>query len=206
MSGRALCARPDQSPIEELGGAFVNLSLRLSRLAAARKPSLSQYGGGMTTLALPTTEYEIWLGEFGERWLHTLCVVAGCRAGKLEPDTGKDDRTISNREGEVIRVQVKTTEHPIVTGGEYKYDLGVDAIEMLRTGTTPGFLVLIVVHKTHPEWVRSYSSGSVIHASAYWQRIAGMSAPTNAATQRVSLPRANLLTTVSLLSLFPGGE
>jgi hypothetical protein len=154
-------------------------------------------------LTLPAGFENNWLGEFGERWFHILCTVAACESAKPEPDLGKVDRLVSNHDGEGIRIQVKCTSNPIQSESGYSFDLDVGTINRFRKGSSPAFLVLVIVHKAHPDWVNVDHALSEVFAVAYWARIDHMDEPSNGTTVRVLLPSENLLTPTSLLSLFP---
>jgi hypothetical protein len=113
------------------------------------------------------------------------------------------DVLVQNQYGEVIRVQVKTTEHPSASQGAFRYPLEVDTFDQLRVGTTPAYLVLVVVHQPHPKWTGHCAAGSMVRATAYWTPLWGLPATTNTSTRTVSLPFENMVTPASLLGLFP---
>ena len=84
------------------------------------------------------------------------------------------DVIVESVDGELVRVQVKTTESPHYHDGSLKYALDVAAYNRLREGGSPGYLVVVVVHRQHPQWTEHFPTGAVVRASAYSLRLAGM--------------------------------
>lgn len=153
------------------------------------------------TLTLPAGSANSWLGNFGERWVQTICTAAACPSAKVDPDQVGTDIYVHNHSHETIRVQIKTTEHPHVVGAAYSFQLDAATYNRLRTGNAPGFLVLVVLGSPHPRWTGHCQKGSIVRAGAYWTRLDGRPAIT-AASVAVSLPFANLLTPSTLIGLF----
>jgi hypothetical protein len=156
----------------------------------------------MVGVSLPAGSENTWRGAFGEGWFRTICTVAGCTAAKLDPDVVGTDFMVHDQDCEIIRVQVKATGSPTTTAGGYSYALDVATYDRLRRGSTPGYLVVVVVHVPHPKWTGHTGKGSLARASAYWAKIAGLPAVTNVASATVSLPLGNMLTPAKLLGLF----
>jgi hypothetical protein len=159
----------------------------------------------MAVVALPTGEERVWLGTFGERWFQTLCATAGCSSTKLEPDRTGTDFVVHDHDREVIRVQVKATTAPDVVGEAFRFPLDVRTYDRLRGGTTPGYLVLVVVLRRHPGWIGLWRKGSVVRAAMYWLSLAGLPGTPNVSSVTMSLPFGNMLTPEALLGLFPKG-
>lgn len=155
-------------------------------------------------VAVPGGE-ETWRGEFGESWLKTLCSAAHCPAARMTPDVVGADLVVHDHSYEMIRIQVKTTESPHRTAVGFRFDLDVPTYERLRQGSSPGFLVLVVLHRRHPWWTRHFGAGSVVRATAYWSKLYGLGPTPNAVTVTIAVPIANVLTPTSLLDLFPSG-
>ena len=143
------------------------------------------------------------MGEFGEQWFSALCVAARCDPSKTVVDVGGHDFVVCDSNHEVIRVQVKTTESPSWTATGLSFDLDVATYNKLRTGSTPGYLVTIVLHCTLAAVTRHFGRGTVVRATGYWLSLAGRAETTNTSTITLSLPRANMLTSEQLIGLFP---
>lgn len=118
------------------------------------------------------------------------------------PDAVGVDFHVSNGI-ELIRVQVKTTEHPKVVDNTFRFRLDIASYDSLREGLTAGYLVLIVVRVAHPKWTRHFRRGTVVAASIHWVCLAGLPASTNSTKVTLILPFGNMLTPERLQSLFP---
>lgn len=170
---------------------------------------IARYFGQDTYLArltLPDGDENTWLGAFGESWFKTMCCAAACPCGKVEPDTVGSDYFVHNHDSEIIRVQVKATQRPDFNSNGYSFALDVQTYNRLRAGNAPGYLVLVVVHEPHPRWTGHCHRGSIVRATGYWVRIAGMPMTDNSSTVTLSLPLGNMVTPESLPSLFPPFE
>ena len=160
----------------------------------------------MGVLALPRGNESTWLGLFGENWFRMICTAAGCPTSRAEPDTVGSDFIVHDHGHELIRAQVKTTEHAKATGGGYSQDLDVATYDRLRQGTTRGYLILVVVHSRHPRWTRHYRRGGLVASSVHWLDLSGRPATSNSTSVTLSLPFANMLTPELLLGLFPRAD
>lgn len=136
-----------------------------------------------------------------------MCDAAACTAGKLDPDVVGTDFVVHDHGHETIRVQVKTTEHATIVGGNtYSHALDVQTYNRLRQGGTRGYLALVVMNSAHPKWTRHFRRGTVVAAGIYWAPLAGLPPTTNTDSVTLSFPFANMLTPEKLLGLFPGGD
>lgn len=145
---------------------------------------------------------DTWLGLFGEQWVDMLCCETGLACSHPRPDRTKTDTYIEDDAGEVIRAQIKTTEHPTTTKAGYSFSLEVEAYDRLRAGSSLGYLLLIVVHDLHPKWVRHFpGKGSVVKVSGYWARLTDLPDVTTQSVT-VSLPFENVLVPESVRGLF----
>lgn len=157
---------------------------------------------------LPTGVETDFLGTFGESWFRSVALVAGCEPATGHPDvSGADFLLTDPRTSEVIRVQVKTTEHPERTASGYRFDLDVSTHNKLSAGATHGYLALVVVHQLHPHWTAHLRGSSVVQASCFLSESLGPPSG-NKSTVGVSLPISRLLSPGLLLRAFPdsGGE
>jgi hypothetical protein len=145
-----------------------------------------------------------WLGQYGETYVDTIALAAGVTPATPRPDVvGIDRLFVDPRSGEIIRIQVKTTESPRrVASGDYAFDLDVPTFRKLRMGPTRAFLALVVLRDPHPRWSAHLRRGTLIRASCFTASITAMEETTNEGTVSVSLPLGNLLTPGSLLGLF----
>lgn len=154
--------------------------------------------------ALPGN-YTDWLGHYGEHYVDMVALAAGVVPATPRPDVVGVDRLYEDsRTGEIIRVQVKTTESPRrVVSGDFVYDLDVETFRKLRKGTTPAYLALVVLRRPHPHWSAHLLQGALIRASCFTASITAMEETGNERTVSVSLPLRSLLRPGSLLNLFP---
>lgn len=155
------------------------------------------------TLVLPGGLVNIWLGTFGERWIQTICTVAGCTANKQGPDVFGADLLVSNADGEVIRMQVKTRQASPPSLSTLTYSLDVATYDRLRqVGSTPAYLIVVTVTRAHPDWTRQFQRVSSVRAVAHWYRITGLPGTHNTSSVTVSIPSTNCLTPSALVRLF----
>ena len=153
-------------------------------------------------VTLPAGTETTWLGTFGERWVQTICTVAGCATSHAYPDVFGTDLMVLNNDGDIIRVQVKTTEASVYQSGDVHYPLDVDSYNRLREGSTLGYLIVVSVHVPHPGWTRHFRRGSSVRATARWRSLSPLQDTDNVTTVTVILPAGNILTPASLLELF----
>lgn len=147
-----------------------------------------------------------WLGAFGEQWFGAICLAARCDPRKATVDVTGDDYTVHDPSSEIIRVQIKTTEHPSWSNGALSYPIDVSTYNKLRTGSTPGYLVVLVAHRPLEDVTRHLHIATIVRVAAYWFCLQGMPPTPNTATVTVSLPRGNILTPAQLTGLFPREE
>jgi hypothetical protein len=154
-------------------------------------------------------EMNIWRGAFGEAWVATVC-----RAAKLvpwEPPLGLDlefvDLMVRDPVlGEQLMLQIKTTESPGQTAAGYTFDLEVPAYNALRSGSSRGFLVLVVAHDPQPAWTAAAAEGSAVRATAYIKELTGQPPTTNTSTVTVTFPPDTMLTQAHLAALLEEDE
>ncbi|QQS64557.1 DUF4365 domain-containing protein [Candidatus Saccharibacteria bacterium] len=100
-----------------------------------------------------------WIGSFGEQWFGTMCIASRCIHSKPNQDTAGFDFLVTDQQSETIRVQVKATEQPQWRDGSLAFDLDVATYDKLRQGTTPGFLVVVVLHRRLEVIARHFGRG-----------------------------------------------
>ena len=155
------------------------------------------------TSTLLNGDYATWLGTFGEAWFRALCVAAGCTPARPSPDVLGTDFLVQDKAGEVIRVQVKTTEHPTVVNQTFRFDLDVAVYDRLRRVTgTKAYLCLVVVRAPHPRWTGHCRLGSVVRASAFVLEVSNMPVTNNRAKVRLSLPFGSMISPVGIQGMF----
>lgn len=159
----------------------------------------------MVAVSAADPKRNIWLGYFGESWVDVVCRAAWCSSAKAEPDMYDQDRLITHPSGEVIRVQIKTTEHPTSTNAGFTYQLDGEAYDRLRLTNSLGYLFLVVMQPASSTWIRHFKRGSVTRAAGYWALLSGQPAVTTASVS-VLLPFANLLRCETLRELFEAEE
>ena len=127
-----------------------------------------------------------WIGSFGEQWFGTMCTVSRCIHSKPNQDTAGFDFLVTDQRSETILVQVKATEQPQWRDGSLAFDLDVATYDKLRQGTTPGFLVVVVLHRRLEVIARHFGRGVVVRASGYWLRLGGLPPTNNASSRPIS--------------------
>lgn len=153
-------------------------------------------------------------GEYGEMFVQTMATAAGLLCSKPWPDRDGTD-LILGASGDFgptrsprIEVQVKTWSNPRGTEQHWRYgELRAKHFNKLAGGGfhIPRFLILVIVPVTSAAWVDVSRERMSLTYAAYWVSLADRAPvrgrdPNSRVT--VSVPRANLLDTGSLLALF----
>ncbi len=163
-------------------------------------------------MALPTNEIE---SELSYAYLHAIASRAGlnCRVDNRHGDNYGVDALVdyfapipeTYRTDVSLRIQLKaTTNKGAETENHYSYFFrGVDQYNRMRTqaGEPHRILVVLFLHQDDTTWLTCTSDELIIKYSAYWVCLYGALPTANATGETVYIPKANLLTTESLISL-----
>jgi hypothetical protein len=136
---------------------------------------------------------------------------AGMNFARPDYDYGFDGifRDIQNINGRYcdsgwnIDIQLKATVNVLQESDYIKYDLEAKNYNDLVSteAGTPRMLVLFVLPKDQAEWLNISEEGTILKNCAWWCSFKGMEPTNNANTVRVSIPKNQLLTEVSLREL-----
>jgi len=140
---------------------------------------------------LAVGEVNQFRGDFGEAWVEAVCLAGGYVPDRQDHDRHGFDLTIIDDASEMVRVQVKTTEHPVISGAHLKLDLDVRTYDKLREGTTAGLLIVVVISREYPNWIRQGLRRALVRVEGYWLSLAGRPATSNTTTIAVELPLQN---------------
>lgn len=160
----------------------------------------------MTTAALRGSLNRLQ-GGYGEAFVDVLAAAAGVSSARPYPDNGFD-RSVGPRfaKQSPIELQIKTESNPTWVKRELRFALDVAAYDLLRSETTSGrFLVVVVVPPVQTEWVSDSGVLTVLRRRAYFQSLRGSPETLNTKTITVSLPLCNVLTPQVLTRLTEGG-
>lgn len=150
-------------------------------------------------------------GAFGEVFVRALAAASGVTIAKSEPDVTGDDftfgypGTLRGVSFPKVDVQVKSWSKPISDDRFWSYPMRVQHFNNLAGNTylLPRFLVLVVVPEEPGQFATGEHSRLVLRHSAYWVSLRSFSRLDTATKKKVTVkvPKANLLTTSSLLGL-----
>lgn len=149
------------------------------------------------------TAVEDVIGDFGESWIRALCTAAGLVPARPDSDRVGLDLAVHDARQEFIRVQVKTTEHADIHSDGLHFSLDVPTYDRLRSGSTPGYLMVVSLRDHHPRWTGHCLMGSIVRGAGFWLALSGLPATTNTSSITVTLPLANMITPAALRQLFP---
>ena len=115
--------------------------------------------------------------------------------GRLAPDSVLLQFTVD--------VQLKATKiAPTENKGAYSHSLKIKNYNELRSVNTgaPQLLVVFFMPEKQEDWLEHAETGMTTRRCAYWQSLRG-AAEVNGDSKTVYIPRANLLSTASLIDL-----
>lgn len=145
-------------------------------------------------------------GNHGESFIGAVASAAGLSCSKPDLDFGFD-RNVEALDGEMIRLQIKTTSAFLATqANALRFPLDIDAYDRLRRmHAVPSFLVVVEVPTAQADWTGQMASGLVFRRRALFVSLAGAGPSSNVTSVTVSLPLANMVTPRALLKLMGGG-
>ncbi len=102
-----------------------------------------------------------------------------------------------------LDVQAKSTTAAIITPSHLLYDMEVKAYDDLRDPEVgcPRVLVLLLLPEDESAWVEQTEDCLMLRKCAYWASLVGAGPTANAATIRVTIPRANIFSVAALNQL-----
>jgi len=155
------------------------------------------------TIVLGAGELNQFRGDFGEVWVEAVCLAGGFTPNRSSRDRRGQDFFVQDSTSELVRVQVKSTEHPNYTGTNLSVDLDVQTYDRLRQGSTPGILIQVAISNEYPNWLYQGRCKALIRAHAYWISLQGMQATNNTETITIHVPLANSFRPETVRNLFP---
>lgn len=153
--------------------------------------------------------------ELSYAYLHAVAAKAGisCKvSGRLEDNLGMDAQLTYKGPTDVpsitsvhLNIQLKAT--TAETGNfpdhlAYSFK-GIKQYDWLRTrdGLVDKFLVVLFLPSNAKDWLSCTAEELVLKKAAYWVCLFGAAESSNATSQTLYIPKANLLTPDSLISL-----
>ena len=144
-------------------------------------------------------------------YIHAIAGRCGMSCGSPEFDYGIDMTVleIEHQDGQYtetgfrIDIQVKSCTTSLVTESSILYDLDVRTYALLRGSPAlfPKILVLLVLPENEEDWTIQDEDGLTLRRCAYWISLRGMPKTSNVKTIRVTIPRANIFSTLALREL-----
>jgi hypothetical protein len=164
-----------------------------------------------------TLNSEVWQGHFAEGLVGALVRAAGLNPGKRDLDVEGVDILISfpgkagTRRYPQIEAQIKSCSNPTYVGEHFSHSLPIKNYNDL-IGTVggdlalPRYLFLVHTPALKAEYVTCTPESSIYRNAIYWANLmnADPIEPDQQATKSVHIPKANLLTTESLVALVTG--
>jgi hypothetical protein len=145
-------------------------------------------------------------GFFGEQLVATLAAAGGLSISDPRLDLGFDVN-LESPEGEIARLQVKTTRQQLtISGDDLRYDLEVEAYNRLRkTYSFPTYLVVVEVPDHRHNWVSCADDAFKVRRRAHYASLLDEPETTNTSSIAVSLPLVNMVTPEVLRAMVEGG-
>lgn len=145
-------------------------------------------------------------GDFAEAWVRALCTASGLTPARPDSDRVGLDFIVHDERHEIIRVQVRSTTAPNFHADGLHYALDVSTYNRLRVGSTPAYLIVLVLFAPQPEWTKHGLKRSMVRASGRWLDMTRSPETQNASSVTMILPPGNIVTPSSLRALFPEEE
>jgi hypothetical protein len=144
-------------------------------------------------------------GAFGEAWVSTMLVAAGLHPNQPKPGLDVDSYdylAFDPVQCEPFRIQLKTTESPRITRAGYAHSLATDTFHQLRTGSSPSFLFLLVIHRERAHWTGGFRIAAAVRATCYFANLRLIRAPAGDQDSiTITLPHGAIVTQQSLRSI-----
>lgn len=102
-----------------------------------------------------------------------------------------------------LDVQAKSTTVASLTKSSITYDLSAKNYEDLRDPEVgcPRILVLLILPEEEDDWLEQTEDHLLIRRAAYWLSLRGLGPSDNERSVRLSIPRTNLFSAASLMTL-----
>lgn len=140
--------------------------------------------------------------RFSRAWIIAAAASADFTYEIVADDERGVDMTVHSSE-HTLDFQLKATSSPVLQDGHLIHDLDVRTYNLLRSPTrsAQGVLALIVLAPDTTKWHILDHQATTLAKCAYYLPLIDMPATTNAATVRLRVPVANLLTADAMRSL-----
>ncbi|WP_052460536.1 DUF4365 domain-containing protein [Microbacterium gorillae] len=140
--------------------------------------------------------------RFSRAWIIAAAASADFTYEIVADDERGVDMTVHSSQ-HTLDFQLKATSNPELRNGHLIHDLDVRTYNLLRSTTRSahGVLALIVLGPDTTTWHVPDHDATTLAKCAYYLSLTGMPATANAATVRLEVPVANLLTADAMRSL-----
>jgi hypothetical protein len=167
----------------------------------ARRPSgpRRSYSSRVSLSTYSLNKRKEWLSR---SYVEAIATTAGYQMQILTDDLDGTDVVIRDG-GVTVEFQLKATAVPKLSGSTVSFDLDVATYNKLRdpVRSAPGYLVLMHLPGAPEDWIDHSVDQLLIRHCTHWCAMADQPLTTNAATQRVKMPIANMLDVPSLHSI-----
>jgi len=146
---------------------------------------------------------------FSGAYIRAVSAATGCSISVPEIDHDKIDYVLKSRVVGTIRskpqidIQAKCERSGLATTDPISYSLDLETYDNLRDPlvTNPRILVVVLIPTDEKNWLSQSEQELVMSHCGYWVSLKGMPASTNAGSQTVYLPRANVFSPEALESM-----
>jgi hypothetical protein len=144
--------------------------------------------------------------QFSRAYVAAVAAAAGYATSRPDPDIDKIDLTVHARgsEGHVrsprVDLQLKCTEVDAGAGDALAFDLDRETYDILRAAdyVVPRYLVVVVVPTNVSDWLEQTSEQLALRRCGYWLSLRDAPPTSNSVSQRVEIPRQQVLSVASL--------
>jgi hypothetical protein len=141
--------------------------------------------------------------QFSHAYLLSVATHGGFTIASWNVDKDGVDATI-RKDGLMVDIQLKCTQSPRQSRGDYVYDLDIPTFDKLRDSkrSAPGYLALIVVPEDINKWLTQEPEKLLLSCHGYWARIQDMPPASGSTKTAINLPRAQSLDVAALENMF----
>lgn len=133
--------------------------------------------------------------RYSRSWVVAAASGADFTYNIVSDDVRGVDMTVES-DFHTLDLQLKSTSHAVIDGGDLIHDLDVRTYDLLRDPQRSGYavLVLVVVDDDRKKWIDLDHEQTRLVKAAYYFEMQSQPATTNSSTVRLRVPRSNLLT------------
>lgn len=148
--------------------------------------------------------------QFSKAYVKAIASVADCNVTWSDVDYDSVDGTLRRRttatviRSPILDAQLKATYRDCYNGNDVIYDLKLKNYDELRSTNiqVPRILIVVVLPDDLSQWTLHSENELLVRKCGYWKSLRGFPASQNQKTERVTIPRSQLLDVDGLDKIF----